>query len=224
MSEKDNEVVLSLISHTNVGKTTLARTLLRSDVGEMLDQAHVTESNEVYEMLRVKERILKLWDTPGFGDSVRLLRRLKKSGNPVGWFLHQVWDRMKDRPLWCSQHAVQNVQEEADVVLYLVDATLDPISAGYVDLEMEILEWIGKPCIVLLNRTGLPQPDRDKSDAEMWKEHLKKYPVVREVMALDACTRCWVMEHRLIGIVSDQLEGRKKENLRGSKPGVAGGE
>ena len=37
-------VTLSLVSHTNVGKTTLARTLLRQDVGEVRDQAHVTES------------------------------------------------------------------------------------------------------------------------------------------------------------------------------------
>ena len=36
-----NETVsLSLISHTNVGKTTLARTLLRRDVGEVRDAAH----------------------------------------------------------------------------------------------------------------------------------------------------------------------------------------
>ena len=32
-------VTLSLVSHTNVGKTTVARTLLRRDVGEVLDQA-----------------------------------------------------------------------------------------------------------------------------------------------------------------------------------------
>jgi len=36
------DVTLSLISHTNVGKTTLARTLLRRDVGQVLDQPHVT--------------------------------------------------------------------------------------------------------------------------------------------------------------------------------------
>ena len=36
-------ITLSLISHTNVGKTTLARTLLRRDVGDALDQEHVTD-------------------------------------------------------------------------------------------------------------------------------------------------------------------------------------
>ena len=35
-------ISLSLISHTNAGKTTLARTLLSESVGEVRDSAHVT--------------------------------------------------------------------------------------------------------------------------------------------------------------------------------------
>ena len=34
---------LSLVSHTNVGKTTLMRTLTRQDIGEVADRPHVTE-------------------------------------------------------------------------------------------------------------------------------------------------------------------------------------
>ena len=37
---------LSLVSHTNIGKTTLARTLLMRDVGEIADRAHVTETTD----------------------------------------------------------------------------------------------------------------------------------------------------------------------------------
>ena len=69
---------LSLVSHTNVGKTTLARTLLGRDVGEVRDAPHVTESADGYEMLRTPQGdTLRLWDTPGFGDSVRLVRRMR---------------------------------------------------------------------------------------------------------------------------------------------------
>ena len=39
-------VALSLVSHTNVGKTTLARTLLQRDIGEVRDEAHVTMEAE----------------------------------------------------------------------------------------------------------------------------------------------------------------------------------
>ena len=81
----------------------------------------------------------------------RELERLRASGNPIGWFLGQVWDRFRDRPLWSSQQAVRNARDEADVILYLVNASEDPAGAGYVALEMEILGWIGKPVVLLLN-------------------------------------------------------------------------
>ena len=45
-------IALSLISHTNAGKTTLARTLLQRDVGEVRDAPHVTEFSEDHLLLR----------------------------------------------------------------------------------------------------------------------------------------------------------------------------
>ena len=74
-------VTLSLISHTNVGKTTLARTLLRRDIGEVLDQAHVTEVSEAHELVALGDDRLMLWDTPGLGDSARLVSRLRNEHN-----------------------------------------------------------------------------------------------------------------------------------------------
>jgi GTPase Era involved in 16S rRNA processing len=120
-------LTLSLISHTNVGKTTLVRTLLRRDVGEVRDQPHVTDENEPFVLAETAAGRAVLWDTPGFGDSARLLRRLRSHGNPLSWMLSQVWDRFADRPLWCSQQAVKNAREEADVILYLVNGAEDPV-------------------------------------------------------------------------------------------------
>jgi GTPase SAR1 family protein len=132
-------VTLSLISHTNVGKTSLARTLLRREIGEVRDQPHVTTVAEAHVLIETAEARLLLWDTPGFGDTVRLMTRLRRERDPIGWLLHQVWDRLVDRPLWCSQEAVRNVREEADVVLYLVNATEDPETAGYMKHELASL-------------------------------------------------------------------------------------
>src|SRR4051812_47142979 len=96
-------IELSLVSHTNSGKTTLARTLLGTTVGEVRDEAHVTTFTEPYTMIETAEGdVLRLWDTPGFGDSARLAKRLAQHGNPIGWFLSEVWDRWRDRPLWSS--------------------------------------------------------------------------------------------------------------------------
>ena len=193
-------ISLSLISHTNVGKTTLARTLLRRDVGEVRDAAHVTEVSGAYLLIDTPQGDeLRLWDTPGFGDSARLLKRLKQSGHPLGWFLAQVWDRYVDRPFFSSQQAVRNVRDEADIVLYLVNASEDPAAAGYVDAEMQILGWISKPVIVLLNQLGPPRPAAaEAADVQRWSGHLSGYPWVRDTIAFDAFARCWVQEHVLL--------------------------
>ena len=73
MSEAPVHLALGLVSHTNAGKTTLARTLLRRDIGEIGDRAHVTEVAERHVLIESPEGdVLALWDTPGFGDSARL--------------------------------------------------------------------------------------------------------------------------------------------------------
>lgn len=207
---------LSLVSHTNVGKTTLARTLVRGDVGDVLDQAHVTEESEAYTLIQTPQgEKLELWDTPGFGDSARLLRRLKKEKSGLNWLVTQVWDRFSNRAMYCSQQAIQNVRERADVVLYLVNAAEDPADAGYLDLEMEVLGWIEKPVLILLNQTGPVRPAAERvADLERWSGYAKKFPFVRSVLELDAFSRCWVQEGVLFERVGDVLPPERAELLQ----------
>ncbi len=193
-------ISLSLVSHTNVGKTTLARTLLGRDIGIVRDEAHVTESAEQYTLIETAEGDrLTLWDTPGFGDSARLARRLESAGDPIGWLLTQVWDRFRDRAFWSNQQAVRNVRESADVVLYLVNASEPLAQASYVEDEMRVLDWIGKPVIVLLNQLGPPRPSPDEAaELDEWHRHLANARPVRAVLPLDAFARCWVQEATLL--------------------------
>lgn len=211
----DHEIVFSLISHTNVGKTALARTLLRRDVGEVADSAHVTVVPESWPLIESGDRRARLWDTPGFGSNLaKLAKRLRASDNPVGWLLHQVWDRAADKSLWCSQEAIRNVQSEADLVLYLVDASQTPEETGYIDLEIEIVEWIGKPVLVFLNQTGEPDPERLRQCEAEWRARLSRHPVVKRVSTLDAFTRCWVQEHGIFAQAVEVLSGGKRETAR----------
>lgn len=205
-------IELSLISHTNAGKTTLARTLLGRDIGEVRDAPHVTEVAESHTLIETAEGdVLRLWDTPGFGDSMRLVRRLRNAGNPVGWILREVWDRFRDRPLWCSQQAVRAARDSADVVLYLVNAAEDPRDAAYVAAELQILAWIGKPVLVLLNQTGPPRSAADESaEQERWRAHVASIAVVCGVLTLDAFARCWVQEGELLGRVAALLPAGKR--------------
>ena len=191
------KIQFALVSHTNNGKTTLARTLVGADVGEVRDAAHVTTFAEAHPLQTTPAGdTLLLWDTPGFGDSVRLLKRLALAGNPIGWFLREVFDRYRDRPFWLSQQALRAAKDEADVVLYLVNSSEAPGDAGYLPAEMNILEWLGKPVVVLLNQMGPPRPGAaEGAEQGEWKKHLARFAVVREVLALDAFARCWVHEH-----------------------------
>jgi hypothetical protein len=201
-------ISLSLISHTNAGKTTLARTLLSQTVGEVRDAAHVTLDATAYPLIETPQGdALVLWDTPGFGDSARLARRLRQQGNPIGWFMSQVWDRFRDQTFWLNQAAVRNTRDQADVVLYLVNAAEEPQDAGYLAPELSVLEWIGKPVIVLLNQTGPRRPRAQELQAEnQWREALRQWPQVRAVLTLDAFARCWVQEFSLFDHVAAVLK------------------
>jgi hypothetical protein len=234
VKDLEETLSLSLISHTNTGKTTLARTLLRRDVGEVFDQAHTTDENERFAMLELDAvdpgrpggRVV-LWDTPGFGDSARLLRELEGRERPLDWLEQQTWDRFEHRALWSSQQAIKNVRHEADVVLYLVNASEDPAMAGYVEPEMKILGWIGRPVIVVLNQTGPPGDAESRRRAEeRWRWHLASHAAVQDVISLDAFSRCWIQEgllflrlHALVperhaAIVAALLERWREDQLQ----------
>lgn len=201
-------ISLSLISHTNAGKTTLARTLLAQSVGEVRDAAHVTVESKAYPLIDTpRGDHLVLWDTPGFGDSARLAKRLRQHGNPIGWFMSQVWDRFRDQAFWLNQLAVRNTREQADVVLYLVNAAEEPADAGYLEPELAVLEWIGKPVIVLLNQTGARRPrEEEEGDEARWRSVLQQRTHVKAVLTLDAFARCWVQEFTLFDHVAAVVE------------------
>ena len=217
MSESKRSLVLSLVSHTNVGKTTLARTWLRREVGEVLDQAHVTDETERFTLFETEAGdTVVLADTPGFGDSARLLRRLEGRANPLGWLLGEVWDRFADRPLWCSQKAVAHVRDEADLLLYLVNASEDPAEAGYVAPELKILGWIRRPVIVLLNQTGEAKSAAGRAaDEARWQSLADEHAIVRGVLSLDAFTRCWLQEGLLFEHVRALLPRQKRDLIEG---------
>ena len=145
MSDAALTIELALVSHTNVGKTTLARTLLGRDIGEVRDAPHVTVVSEPHVMVRSPQgHVLNLWDTPGFGDSIRLARRLRQRNNPIGWFLAEIWDRWRDKASWSSQQVLKTVRDQSDVVLYLVNASENPADAARALAGLELANDISR--------------------------------------------------------------------------------
>ncbi|HSC00705.1 MAG TPA: GTPase domain-containing protein, partial [Burkholderiaceae bacterium] len=205
-------IALSLISHTNAGKTTLARTLLQREIGEVRDAPHVTELSEDHLLLTsAAGDELRLWDTPGLGDSVRLVRRLQRHGGALGWFLTEVWDRWRDRSFWYTQQALRHVRDQAQVVLYLVNAAESPEAAAYVEAEMALLAWLDKPVLVLLNQLG--PPSDAEHEVERWRRHLQPLRSGVQVLPMDAFARCWVQELALLRAVQSLLSDDARDAM-----------
>ncbi len=214
-----NAINLSIVSHTNIGKTTLTRTLLSRDVGEIADRAHVTVTCDPYTLAKTEDGSeLILWDTPGFGNSVALAKRLEGRSNPLGWFMSEVWDRAVNKSQWINQQALLHVKDTTSVVLYLVNADQLPDATPYVPAEMQILEWLGKPVIVLLNQLGEPKSAREENQiTAKWKNALAGFPIVRDVLAMDAFARCWVQEYALFDAVEAALSDDLKPTFAALK-------
>jgi len=187
---------IMLVSHTNVGKTTLVRTLLGRDIGEVIDAPDVTKIVTSYDlMVDASTGALRLWDTPGFGDSFRLAKRLRQKYRWIAWIVREIWDRYQNPRLWRNQRVVLDLRERAAAILYLVNSRERPVDAVYVAPELEVLAWTGKPVLAILNQSGNPLPVENESLQMLeWWDALASFPVVRKTVALDSYTRCWVQE------------------------------
>jgi Domain of unknown function (DUF3482) len=91
-------------------------------------------------------------------------------------------------------------------VLYLVNAAESPEAAGYVESEMDLLAWVGKPVIVLLNQLGAPRAAAEEAaDVERWRHHLAPRARIAAVLPMDAFARCWVQEGTLLQAIEEVL-------------------
>ncbi|MCR6653453.1 MAG: DUF3482 domain-containing protein [Cellvibrionaceae bacterium] len=71
-------LMLAVVGHTNTGKTSLLRTLLRNaEFGEVRDSAGTTRHVEAAQLLLHGEACIELRDTPGLEDSIALAAQLK---------------------------------------------------------------------------------------------------------------------------------------------------
>lgn len=211
-----NRVVLSLISHTNIGKTSLARTLLRLDVGTVDDRAHVTDQNTSHVLAQTSQDELILWDTPGFGNVRKLLKRFQNEGKAWNWLKTEVVDRMLNRSFYCSIEAARNVRHDADVVLYLVNVREEPEDAGYIAIELDLIELLDKPVLLILNQVPLDvlaSTDSREALIEKWRRGTAAHSCVKGVTILDAFHRFRDQEVVLLTQVEALLAGEKAQSL-----------
>lgn len=165
-------LVLAVVGHTNVGKTSLLRTLIRdSYFGEVSHRPSTTRHVEGAKLLVDGKPLLELYDTPGLEDAIGLLDYcdLLTEGNRLDGP-----ERVKR--FLASNEAKLRFEQEAKVLrqllqsdagLYIIDVR-EPILAKYKD-ELTMLIDCGKPLLPVLNFVATNQ-DR----VEEWRQALAR--------------------------------------------------
>ena len=153
---KHQKVVrVAVVGHTNTGKTSLVRTLLRDEsFGKIEDAAGTTRHVEKTAIFAGDNEALTLFDTPGFEDSSALLQALEelekahKAGSP-SLLLREFIEKADQFPEFDQEIKVLRQSLNCDVLLYIIDVR-EPLLGKYRD-EVEILSKAGKPIIPVFN-------------------------------------------------------------------------
>ena len=145
---------VAVIGHTNVGKTSLMRTLTRQrSFGGISAHPATTRHVELAELAVGGRTILRLFDTPGFEDSSGLMAQITRLRNERGedWLeTLRAFARQADLHVGFSQEAMALGQIlESNVLLYVVDVR-DAVRAKHRD-ELELLGRTARPVLPVLN-------------------------------------------------------------------------
>ncbi len=163
---------VAVIGHTNVGKTSLMRTLTRErSFGEISAHPATTRHVELAELAVAGRPILHLFDTPGFEDSSGLLAHIERLRAQRGedW-LESLRAFASEAKLHAgfSQEAMALRQIlQSDVLLYVVDAR-DAVRAKHRD-ELELLGRTARPVLPVLNFIT-----HDTGHESEWREQLAR--------------------------------------------------
>jgi GTPase Era involved in 16S rRNA processing len=163
---------LAVVGHTNTGKTSLMRTLLRDvQFGDVSDRPSVTQHVEGSMLLIDDQPVLELFDTPGLEDSINLLDALNAMAGDRRVEAVDVIERFLETDAAHSQFAqeakVIRQVLRSDVALYVIDVR-DRVLGKHRD-ELEILRRCACPIVPVLN--FLDSPD---SKAQEWRSHLAR--------------------------------------------------
>ena len=160
---------IAVVGHTNTGKTSLLRTLLRDEAfGEVKNAPATTRHVEVAEITHQGQTLVKLFDTPGLEDAGGVLDWLEQhtSSRSDGIErLQQLLQADVAHHEFSQEAKVLRQVLASDVSLYVIDAR-EPVLAKYKD-ELTVLSWCAKPVMPVFNFT-------EQGDASAWHDMLAR--------------------------------------------------
>lgn len=148
-------LTFAVVGHTNVGKTSLLRTLTRDvGFGEVSHRPSTTRHVEGARLSVDGEALLELYDTPGLEDAIALLDYLERLDRPGERLdgparLARFLDGSEARQRFEQEAKVLRQLLASDAGLYVIDAR-EPVLAKYRD-ELTVLASCGKPLLPVLN-------------------------------------------------------------------------
>ena len=155
MSEQCAPLKLAVVGHTNVGKTSLLRTLTRDvGFGAISHRPSTTQHVEGARLSVDGEALIELYDTPGFEDAVALyeyIEQLPKAAERLDGpeLLQRFLNSSEARQRFEQEAKVLRQLLQSDAGFYVIDAR-EPVLAKYRD-ELAILAMCGKPLLPVLN-------------------------------------------------------------------------
>jgi small GTP-binding protein len=167
---------VAVVGHTNTGKTSLIRTMLRStEFGVIEDASGTTRHVEQATISADDQPVLNLYDTPGLEDSGALFLHIKKlnakskSLTPVKVLENFVENVSVNDPLEQEAKVIRQVLR-SDVLLYIIDVR-EPFLEKY-RIELDILTKSAKPIIPIFNFIA-----EHNEDLAKWREQLAAYNI-----------------------------------------------
>tara|TARA_R100000306_G_C4382659_1_gene147212 strand:+ start:253 stop:1683 length:1431 start_codon:yes stop_codon:yes gene_type:complete len=145
---------IAIVGHTNVGKTSLMRTLLRdSRFGEVSNHPGTTRHVEAASILCRDQAVIELHDTPGLEDSIGLrsaLESLPAGRDDTGQTRLRQFIAHADEFAELDQELkVVRQLLASDLLFYVIDVR-EPLVGKYRD-ELYVLSLAGKAVIPVLN-------------------------------------------------------------------------
>ncbi len=201
---------VAVVGHTNAGKTSLIRTLLRDDhFGKIEDTAGTTRSVEKTAIYADDEVVLELFDTPGFEDSSALLDaldELARSQSIQAVELLKLFIAHKESYADFDQEIkVLKQSLNSDVLLYVIDVR-EPLLGKYHD-EVEILSKAGKPILPVFNFI-----EGNTQELSRWREQMALFNL-HAALEFDTVAFDFEAEKRLYQKLQSLLE-RYYESLQ----------
>ncbi len=172
-------ISIAVVGHTNTGKTTLIRTLMKTSIGEVGDSANVTKKGQSYFFEGLQATFI---DTPGFQYASNLMMYLDSLNENPDFKMSQSWQEKMVYDL----DAIASI-ESTDIVLYVASLTIVPD-----DNYKEEISLILKKCskvVAVINQYKKELAASDKISVNnrvtQWKNLFQEHSI-NDVILFDA--------------------------------------